>query len=240
LARFTLHTIGDPARIPKDVLEETFGAAGVVLSRRARGLEAAEDGPAVGETKPRTRSISRETSFAKDTHDPVFLDGMISYLAQRATKALRRAGFLARAVGVRLRYADFQTVEARRRLRRPSDRDDEILALARSLWRARHDRRVRLRLVGVVLHDLVEVHGRQLELPFRERAGAQGEVALDVDPAASSPFARPRHERLDLAIDCVRDRHGFGSLVRGSAIGLLGRLPRSDRGFRLRTPGCSR
>ena len=160
LARFNLHTVGDLADVPEDVLEETFGLGGVTLSRRARGLESGEDEAPVGKTEPKTRSISRETSFAKDTADERFIDGMISYLAQRATQALRKGNFLARAVGVRLRYADFHTVDTRRHLPRPTDDYGQILQIARELWQRRYDRRVRLRLVGVVLHDLQEVHDR--------------------------------------------------------------------------------
>jgi len=226
LARFNLHTVGDLAAVSEEVMEETFGRVGLTLSRRARGIESGEDEAPVGETKPRTRSISRETSFSEDTADELFIDGMISYLGQRATRSLRKASCLVRSVGVRLRYADFQTVEARRHLPRPTDDDAEILAVARDLWRRRYDRRVRLRLVGVVLHDLLEVTDRQLELPF-----------------AKEPAETPRRRAdaaLDRVVDRVRDRHGFGSLVRGDAVGLLGRLKRSQRGFRLHTPACSR
>ncbi len=229
LARFNLHTVGDLAEVPEEVLQETFGAGGVVLSRRARGIEAAEDEVPVGDARPRTRSISRETSFAHDTDDPALIDGMLSYLAQRATKALRGAGFLARSVGVRIRYADFKTVEARRRLPRPSDIDDEILGIVSELWRQRYDRRVRLRLVGVVLHDLVSAADRQLALPFPS-SPRRSHVASPV----------PLAERIDRTVDVVRDRHGFGSLVRGRALELVGRLPRSSRGFGLHTPACSR
>lgn len=184
---------------------------------------------------------------------------------------------------MRLRYADFKTVDARRRLPRPSDFDDEILGLARQLWRERYDRRVQLRLVGVVLHDLVPVGDRQLELPFaasmiapstasdpivadgvadgvasRVADSVTGRVAAEA-PATVCDGAslhgggsvrtgpRPHatatvsvHERLDAAVDQVRDRHGFGALVRGNAVQLFGRLPRSARGFRLHTPACSR
>lgn len=232
LARFNLHTVGDLAAVSEEVLEETFGRTGRTLSRRARGLESSEDEASVGRTVPKTRSISRETSFSQDTADEQFIDGMISYLAQRATRSLRKSNSLVRSVGVRLRYADFQTVETRRHLPRPTDDDGEILRVVRELWRRRYDRRVRLRLVGVVLHDLVEVTDRQLELPFAQKA-PEGEPSEAPKPPRTAAA-------LDHAIDCVRDRHGFGSVVRGNAVGLFGRLKRSGSGFRLHTPACSR
>ena len=51
--------------------------------------------------------------------------------------------------------------------------------------------------------------------------------------------------RNDDAVDLIRARHGFGSVVRGRAIGLLKTVPTSARGshlkgFRLSTPSCSK
>jgi DNA polymerase-4 len=217
LARFHLRTIGDLAAVPEEVLEQSFGRVGVDVSRRARGLDSDHDALTGPDRAPRTHSISRETSFARDTCDPERIDGMISYLAQRAGNALRVERGLVRSVGVRLRYADFKTVEARRRLLEPTDRDDVILAVARSLWPLRYDRRLALRLVGVTLCDVVPAAGRQMGLFETGRAAA-----------------------LDGAVDRIRERHGFGALVRGRAIGLLAKVPADARGFRLRTPGCSR
>jgi DNA polymerase-4 len=206
LARFNLHAIGDLARIPEDLLEETFGAVGVALSRRARGLAAPEDEVPVGSRTPKSRSISRETSFAEDTDDRSVVDGMLSHLAQRATRALRQEGLLAPSVGVKLRYADFQTVEARRRFPRPTDRDEEILAAVRDLWPKRWDRRVKLRLVGVVLPDLLAAGDRQLDLfdPLSGKVRGTG-----------AGLVRERPD-LDAAVDRVRSRFGFGVIARGT------------------------
>lgn len=219
LERFNVRTIGDLAAVPESILETTFGRTGVTLSRRARGLDADLDAHDVGDRVTKTRTISRETSFARDTHDPRMVDGMLSYLAQRACAALRGEGLRARAVEVRLRYADFQTAARRRRLPEPSDRDEDVLAVVRDLWPIVWQRRVRLRLVGVTLHGL-ESKAREAQLDLL--------AALDVD----------RH--LDAAVDAIRARHGFGSLVRGRAIDLLHGVPHGKTGFRLHTPSCSR
>jgi nucleotidyltransferase/DNA polymerase involved in DNA repair len=221
LARFNLHTVGDLARIPEDVLVETFGVVGASLSRRARGLPDADDDP-VSDGRPAAKSISRETSFAQDTADRAVIGGMLSYLAQRATAALRRERALAKGVAVRLRYADFKTVEAHARLPAPTDRDRDVLDAVEALWPRRYDRRVRLRLVGVTLSGLVPVGERQLDLAFDGIDGA----------STTGPV-------LDRVVDRVREKHGFGAVVKGQAIGALPRLAADLSGFRLRTPSCS-
>ncbi len=228
LARFNLHTIGDLARLPEDLLEETFGKVGVALSRRARGVYDEVDDE-VADGRPPPRSLSRETSFAEDTSDPAVIGGMLSYLAQRATAALRAQRMLARGVAVRLRYADFKTVEAHRRFPAPTDRDREVLAAVEDLWPRRYDRRVRLRLVGVSLLGLERAGERQLDLFSDDGTSATRDGA----------GGGARRARLDAVVDRVRERHGFGAVVKGRAIGCLGRWAHDPRGFRLRTPSCS-
>ena len=240
LARFNLHTVGDLARIPEDLMEETFGRVGVSLSRRARGLEAdaadaasAGDGP-VGDGRPRPKSISRETSFAQDTADRAVVAGMLSYLAQRATAALREERLLCRGVVVRLRYADFKTVEARRRLAKPTDVDRDVLAAVEELWPKRWDRRVRLRLVGVGLVDLEPAGERQLDL-FADRPPDAAPVVFD----AGRRLHPSGRATLDGVLDRLREQHGFGAVLRGQSVGCLSRVRHDARGFRLRTPSCS-
>jgi DNA polymerase-4 len=224
LARFNLHTIGDLSRIPEDLLEETFGRIGLALSRRARGLEDDDGGEVVSLGRAAPKSVSRETSFARDTADRALVAATLSYLAQRATAALRRERMLCGSVAVKLRYSDFRTVEARRRLDAPSDRDRDVLEAVEAAWPARWDRRVRLRLVGVALVGLVPAGERQLDL-FDDAPGAGGLPAGE--------------KALDAALDRLRARHGFGAVVRGRAIEGLSLVDHDERGFRLRTPACS-
>ncbi|MEZ6026467.1 MAG: DNA polymerase IV [Planctomycetota bacterium] len=219
LARFHLRTIGDLARLPPDLLAETFGRHGQALAARARGYDAEGDAP-----RPSiARSISRETTFAVDTDDREMVEGTLSWLAQRALRALREEGLRARTVSVRLRYADFETVQASRRLRQPTDQDDDVLDLVRTLGARRWDRRVKLRLVGVGLSDLESARDRQLDF-FEQLAEPTAERASTLH---RSLIAGPGlAHRLDRAVDRIRERHGFGSLVRGRAIDLLPRAAR--------------
>ena len=229
LARFNLHTIGDLARLPEDLLEETFGRTGIAISRCSRGL----DDDAVVPGRPRPKSISREASFATDTVDRTVIGGALSHLAQRATIALRAERLRAQAVVVRLRYADFLTVEARRRFSAPTDRDHDVLAVVDALWPKRYDRRVKLRLVGVALVGLSPgglSPGGQRQLDLFE------DLELPPDEGGRGDLAAGR---LDAAVDRLRSRHGFGAVVKGRAIDGLSHVPLDVRGVHLRTPARS-
>ncbi|MFM8979816.1 MAG: DNA polymerase thumb domain-containing protein [Planctomycetia bacterium] len=230
LERFQLRSIGDLAAMPDDLLVATFGRHGAALAQRARGLD---DGLAVGGHEPATRSLSRETSFQSDTDDRQLVEATLSQLAQRAARAMRAEGLRARAVGVRLRYSDFDTVESRLRFEAPTDLDHDILERVRALARARWTRRVRLRLVGVVLHDLVASDERQLDLALRAPGSEQDEaplraagLAVAAGAHAGEALAPYVPRAVDTAIDRIRARHGFRALVRGRAIDLLPRPAR--------------
>jgi DNA polymerase-4 len=189
LARLGVHAVGDLVRLPEGTLEAALGRTGEALLRQARGL----DDRIVLDGRARPRSISRDTTFARDTSDRAEIAATLSFLAQRATEALRREGCLAGSVGVRLRDAGFRTTEVRRRLPAPTDSDREVLGLVEVLWPLRY-RGGPLRLVGVVLHDLGPSGERQLGL-----FGGTGE------------------DRRSRAVDAVRSRHGFHALLRGEA-----------------------
>ena len=216
LESFRVGTVGELQRVPRDLLEETFGRHhGGVLYEAARGRD---DDPVVPDAPP--RSVSRETSFAADTADGRFLEGVLHYLLDRAAGECRAQGLEARRVEVRLRYADFAGAHRSAALPAAADDARAIWPVARALFRAVRERRVLVRHVGVTLEDLAPPAGRQGGL----------------FTAAEEGKAR----RLLAAADRVRERHGFRALLAGPEIALLGKLELREKGFVLRTPSLSR
>jgi DNA polymerase-4 len=223
LESFRVETVGDLQRVPRALLEETFGRHhGGVLHDAARGRDSGPgwDGsdPVVPDAPP--RSVSRETSLAADTADGRFLEGILHYLLDRAASECRARGLAARRVEVRLAYADFAGAHRSSVLPGPEDDARSIWPVARGLFRAVRERRVLVRRVGTTLSDLAPAGGRQAGLFTAEEEG--------------------RARRLAAAADRVRERHGFRALLAGPEIALLGKLELRDRGFVLRTPSLSR
>src|SRR5438552_8567521 len=176
LRSMNLHTIGDLRALSAPVLESLFGANGRLLHERCRGRDTA---PVNEREIP--LSISRETSFHRDTADRVEIEGMLEYLVGRACRAARELAIRARTVSVRLRYADGEGLERARSLRMPSDADPVALALALDLLRALFTRRVALHAVG----------GRAWR---RARAAARAAPGSGPGPALDEPHA-PRRAR---------------------------------------------
>ena len=212
LAKLAVRTVRDLRKLSREELMAIFGRNGWAMYDRARGL----DTRAVS-AREVPKTISRETTFHKETTDPVEVAAMLHYLVERAMKAVRGLGLVARGVLVKVRYADFRHDEARTRLRTPSRLEGEVMGAVAALFARLHTRRVALRNVGVVLSGLALDDSSQMLL-FREDE------------------SEARRGRLAEAVDDLRARYGFSAVTAGKSVDLLRRLRRDDNGYVLKTP----
>jgi DNA polymerase-4 len=213
LKRMGITTVGGLASLPPSFLKQTFGLHGEVLHRYANGMDSSKVEP-FGAPK----SISRSTTFSEDTLDRSFLKAVLHYLAERVGNELRAQGKSARCITLKLRYADFQTITRNHTLKQPVDTDWAIFEIGCSLLdKALEQRASLVRLIGIGVSHLAE--GRQLDM-------------LD-------PWAELR-ERLNLAIDRIRDKYGFTAIESGATMPLREVFPTEDRRYLLRTPSLSR
>lgn len=149
LAELGIRTVGELAAQPVGQLVARFGRSfGAFLYRAARGID---DDPIVTHWEPKQRS--RETTFQEDTGDWQTIARTIAALAREVTEELREEGYRARSVGIKLRFADFETHTREKTLAEPTDAEIAIRKAAfECLARLKLDRRVRL--LGVRVGDL--------------------------------------------------------------------------------------
>lgn len=146
------------------------------------------------------RSVSRETTFARDVTDPDHLDRVLVWLIAKMAAQLRDQGLVAGALVLKLRHSNFHTI-TRRRTCRPATADDAALrATARALLapafataRAAHQA---IRLLGVAAVNL--------------QAEPLGDLFSSATPAAPAEVTR--------AVDAVRARFGFDALRPGRMV----------------------
>jgi DNA polymerase-4 len=215
LRSMNVRTVGELRALGPEVLEALFGAPGRLVHERAFGRDTA-----AVHAREVPLSISRETSFHRDTADRTELEGMLEYLAGRACRTARELGLRPRTVGVRLRYADGEGADQARSLKVPSDADPAVIGLAHELLRRLFTRRVALHALGVTLSNFVPAAGEQGALFDEAEAG--------------------RRAALYHAFDGVRRAYGHGVLVSGRALHLKGRLDEDTHGFVLRTPSLTK
>ncbi|MDH5694998.1 MAG: DNA polymerase IV [Dehalococcoidia bacterium] len=209
-----INTIGELSIMPLRTLKSHFGASGEVLHHFANGIDDREVEPPAA-----AKSISRETTFSKDTRDRSLLKATLRYLSERVGAELRQEGKRARCIFLKLRYADFTTISRRHTLSQTSDSDQTIFDTGvKLLSRALSVEKQPVRLVGIGVSNLVE-SGRQLDM-------------LD--------WSRQRQEQLDRAIDRIRKKYGFTAIQTGRTLLLKDIFPESDEGYTLQTPSLSR
>ena len=171
LARLGIETIGQLAAQDEQWLMGHFGkSTGAWMHRVAWGRD---DSPVVTESEP--VSMSRETTFDRDLHavrDRAELGAIFTDLCMRLAEDLQRKGYVARTIGIKLRYDDFKIATRDHTANLYTADGATIRQLAgQCLKRVPLDKR--LRLLGVRASTLA----RRGEEPVLEpRAGATAET----------------------------------------------------------------
>ncbi len=127
-----------------------YGAIGRRLARFARG----EDDRAVDPDAP-TKSVSVETTFARDIAAYEALAAQLEPLCASLAGRLARAGFAAAGVTLKLKTADFRVLSRSRRLADPTQRAETLYRAALPLLRAAADGTL-FRLIGIGADRLAE------------------------------------------------------------------------------------
>lgn len=194
-----IETIGQLADMPEDLFKRRFGVGMYWLQQHARGID-----PGRVEPRGEAKSISRETTFDKDTSDRRLLAATLRYFAEKLGSELRETEKQARTITLKLRYMDFETINRSTSSRMATDLDDAIFQAAVRLMEsalAKNNRPVRL--IGLEVSNLVSGE-KQLSLFNTEKK---------------------KMEKVDRAIDQIRDRYGFDSIQSGYTLDLKERHP---------------
>lgn len=191
-----IRTIKDLRETPIKVLEHAVGVASATrLSQLARG----ED-PRKVDTDRVEKSISHEETFAVDVADREVVRAELVRLADKVAARLRKAGWEALGVSIKVRYEDFTTVTRSQTLSEPSAVGKRLGETAQQLFEniSRNDR---VRLIGVRADKL-------------QGAGA-GLVTLWDDDQD--------WRKVESAMDDARDRFGSAAVSRARHLGLIQR-----------------
>ena len=143
-----IRKVGDLAAREERWLEHNFGALGVALSGKARGLDAGAwfDGDIGEDDGP--RSVSHEHTFSEDTSNAQQLESTLARLCEMVCRRLREQKLNARTLQLKLRDSGFHTITRAHTLERPTAIDSEVLATMRELFRANWKGNA-VRLIGV-------------------------------------------------------------------------------------------
>ena len=175
LERLGLRTIEDIAKLPRATLLRALGEAnGASLYELAWGRDYRDVTP-----EEPDRSISAAETFAQDLDNPEEILTEFLRLTERATARLRDRDLFAKTISIKVRFADFSTINRSKTLPLPIDSTHDVYEVVKGLYQALRIERARLRLVGVSLENLSEEAPHQMMLGEREVGWRQAEGAMD-------------------------------------------------------------
>ena len=200
--RAALHTIGDIQDAPLSLLQSVVGPHNAA---HLRALAFGED-PREIELDIREKTISREHTFLHDEKARITLDNTLFDLVGDVARRLRADGRLATGGRLKIRWKDFETFTRQRPFPRPTHLEDDLQTLAQALFR------------DVVLEQPVRLIG------FGVTGLTERDQTRQLDLFDLPVETRTKKEKLDQAVDQIRQAHGPASIRRARTL-----PPRNDK-----------
>ena len=183
----------DLLRWDKSDLIARFGGMGERLYHLARG----DDRRSVSTNDP-VKSISKETTFAKDSNDIDLLDGHLWRLSEQVADRAKARDLAGSVVTLKLKRSNFSALSRRVTLPGSTQLGDRIYRTARGLF----DQVLQegpFRLIGVGISNL-------------DTADGADQFADLLDPDAGT------REKVERASDAIRERFGKDAIVKGRSL----------------------
>lgn len=198
LDNYAIHTIGDLAQTNPKFLQEKLGKIGLMLWQFANGMDISP--VAKYEAKDviaPIKSVGNSWTTPRDllTDEDVWL--VLYLLSESVAARLRENHFRCRGVEVSLRDSSLFSFERQCKLSQPTMQEKDIAEAAYKLYKKNYRWSEHLRSVGVRAIDL-RPDTEPSQISFEFSAEKQEEM-----------------ERLESAIDGVRNRFGYYSVQRG-------------------------
>lgn len=206
LSRYGVHTIGELAKCPQEMLETLMGKMGTQLYQYANGLDKS---PVRGAAdREPVKSVGNSTTFRKDltTWDEVRTG--IALLSDSVAMRLRRHGFYCMGVQVGLKDNKFQSVSRQKMLDHSThlmrEINDAALELVKLAWKAPTP----IRLLSVTAIHLTP----------------EEETYQQLDLLGQAPRVREKQEKVERAMDDIRRKYGHGAIAYATPKDKLGKV----------------
>lgn len=187
-----IHTIGDLAHTDPAILESHLKSHGRTIWEYANGIESDRID---ARTKTNNKGIGSSTTLSSDITTETAARKVLLELAESVTGRLRKANMLAGMVSVEIKYSTFENASHQMQLSSPSQSTQVIYEAAsrlfHELWTG-----MPVRLLGIRTSKLSDSQVRQLNI-------------FDY-------VQNDKQEKLDKALDSIRQKYGSQAIMRGS------------------------
>jgi DNA polymerase-4 len=189
LLEMGIEFIRDIQPIPPALLESRLGKYGLELLQKARGIHHGVVSP-----YHEAKSVSTENTFEENTSDLDFLMSELVRMTERVAFELREDNKMAGVIAVKIRYPDFET-RSKQTTIPYTFYDDEMIPVAKDLFRKLYRKGEKVRLMGVRAGELT-------------------------NEAVQTHLFMSKEKKSDLykAIDSLKNKFGKGSIRKGGGL----------------------
>ena len=173
LQKYGYKLVRDIQRADRSSLDSLFGANTEWICNAAQGK-----GSDALVTDWERKSVSREETFSKDIQRLDELEKILFELVEDVCSTLRRKGWKAKTVTLKLRYSDFSTL-TRAVTVDPTHDDHLVFDSLKELLRKTFDRRQSVRLIGAKTSNFVDTDQGDLDLFPKDERREQMLKAVD-------------------------------------------------------------
>ena len=187
-----IHTIGDLARMPEDVLHLKFGKTGTHFYRLAHGIDDRDVVPEHG-----VKSVSNEITFLHDLNNKDELYHTLLRLSEKVGYRLRKKNLKGKTIHLKLRYEGFETITRNKTIAEKTANTTLIHQTIVELFDKNYQTQRKVRLLGVGVSGFSEQAAEQLSIFSKKQK---------------------TDSRLDEVADLVRDKFGRHSISRAEGL----------------------
>jgi DNA polymerase-4 len=178
LSNLGIHTLGEIATYPLEVLKGKLGKGGDWLHLASQGI----DNVPVFSGSVAEKSMSHERTLSRDVSEPEAIRGVLLALSTMVARRLREKGIKGQTVTAKIRFSDFLTITRSDTISNPTDSEHDICGAAIRLVLGPGSGVRNIRLLGVSVSRLTESgQSSQMLLPLPEYADKRREVYSTID-----------------------------------------------------------
>lgn len=199
LRKLEILTIGDLARANPDIISLHLKSHGRLLWEYANGM----DNSKVEAIPESAKGIGNSTTLTKDATDIDTIREVLLALSDSVASRLRKSGSLAYMVSVEVKYNTFQKNSHQTTLSNPTNASNTIYGTACQLFEEMWDG-TPVRLLGIRTSKLAD-ESEPIQMSLSDFVPVQKKDE--------------KNQKLDKALDSIRQKYGSSAIVRGSMLG---------------------
>lgn len=177
LSSLGITSVRDLAHTPRHVLVKAIGQA---AAAHLHDLSWGVDDRKV-ETHRHEKSVGAEKTFDSDLFDEQQIRAELLRLSHKVARRARAQGVTGQSICVKLRTSDFSTITRSKTQTHPTDVARDIFNQSVALWKASPYRSRPLRLIGVRLENLLELHEHPIQPALSDPSMGNREIETAMD-----------------------------------------------------------